>query len=155
MYYKKIPHAIAFIVLVTACTKGEGLRTVRDHEATWKKSKSSDYSYVFYADCECPQKAYSPARIEVRDNEINRIEDVFTGQPLRTEGETTLVQKTHPEYFYTIDGLFDLLTDSKRAAERQVEFHESFGYPTSLYIDYKSKVKDDELDFEVHGLVFE
>lgn len=154
MLFRTLPYiVVCFTVL--SCTKGESLRTVREYEGQWKKAKTPDYSYVIFSECECSRETYSPARIVVRDNEIFRVEDVFTGLPMRTKNASTLAQNTHSEYFYTIDGLFDLILDSKRPDERQILFHEELGYPISIYLDQNAKVSGDELTFEIHELVFE
>lgn len=154
MPYTRLPYIVACIAMLS-CTKGESLRTVRDYEGQWKKAKTPDYTYVIFAECDCPRETYSPARIVVRDNEIFRVEDVFTGLPMRTKDALTLAQNTHSEYFYTIDGLFDLIMDSKRPAERQVTFHGELGYPLSIFLDKKAKVSGDELTFEIQELVLE
>ena len=149
---------VMFLVLMsmifTACTKGIGLKTIKDNRTEWEAVNTGDYEYLFNSSCMCVQSAFTPARIIVRADTIHRIEDPTSGDLLVNTWNSTIVQETHKNYFYTIDGLYDYLEESGRPHEREVEFDPTFHFPSIIGIDYIKNAVDDEIYFTVTEFQF-
>ena len=57
--------------------------------------------------------------------------------------------------YLPVEGLFDLVQGAidRDADVIEVEYHTAFGYPVSAFFDYVQVASDDELKFEVSGLI--
>ena len=71
---------------------------------------------------------------------------------------TALEAEDVPEWatadYPTVDELFDLLEEAvaQDAAQIEVTWHESMGYPESFYIDYSKNIADEELGHDIRSL---
>ena len=80
--------------------------------------------------------------VTVRGGAIVSVESVATGAP------------QDPAFYYTVEGLFDLLEDSidQSVASLSASYDSGLGYPTSGYIDRNQMIADEELGFQSSNL---
>ncbi|HEX2571231.1 MAG TPA: DUF6174 domain-containing protein [Polyangia bacterium] len=126
-----------------ACGDGDktGYDDLLRNRALWESKNIKNYEYQFQWVCFCLVERTTPVRVTVEKNQITRV--------VTTEQRRDIDRKQFTEY-QTIDGLFDLITDAYRRAEDvRVEYNETYGYPTSVYIDYQKAIADEELGFSI------
>lgn len=134
----------AVLVAGAACsdTTGPGI----EHERAtirWEKAGLEDYSFIYDQLCFCAFTG--PHRVTVEDGTVVDV--------IRLPGSMT-VGSTEPDYFPTIDDLFDRLRD---AAERDpvkfdISYDEELGYPVRADVDISEQIVDEEYSFEVREL---
>jgi len=117
----------------------ERLAQARAH---WRGLGFTDYQYTFRRNCFCGPDVRDPVRIVVRQGNIVSIERLTAGPP------------PDPQFYYTVEGLFDLLADAieNDAHQLQADYDSAFGYPVSAFIDYNAQLADEEQGFEASAL---
>ena len=108
----------------------------------------SNYQFNFRWICFCALKSMEPVNITVRENRIDSAAFVEGDVPVAIEGL---------KRYRTIEGLFDLLQEGidENAHSILVDYHPELGYPIDGWIDYEEAIADEELGFEINGLVVE
>ena len=103
---------------------------------------SSNYDYFMQRSCFCIESYTRPGLVQVRSDVITAVTDAETLQPL------------DPQFFLTVDGLFDELQNAidYPAFNIQSQFDDTFGYPTSIGIDFIQNVADDEMFYTASNL---
>lgn len=140
---------LAACLLLAGCSEAlsisETLAASGDHRAAWEAAGLRDYRYEYRRSCECAPETTRPVEIEVRDGAVRSVTLVETGEPLSSGLAWT---------FPTVDDLFDLIDDAVRrnADLLEVTYDPTFGYPTTLRIDYRREVADDEMEMEASNL---
>ncbi len=106
--------------------------------AQWDAAAIHDYSMSFQRLCLfCSFEFLIPVRITVRGDTISEVTDLDTGAPVVEPVEGV---------FLTIDEVFDVIQGSinQGAAEIDVRYNSTFGYPTDVSIDLsRSQFRDD------------
>jgi uncharacterized protein DUF6174 len=104
----------------------------------WRAQNIVDYQYTFRRSCFCTPESREPAVVTVRAGSIVSVESVATGAP------------QDPAFYFTIEGLFDLLDEAidQEAARVSASYHSGLGYPTTAYIDRSEMIADEELGFD-------
>ena len=112
----------------------------------WSSIKKTNYEYTFQLTCYCAQEITRPVRISVLEGEVEEVEYTGSGQQ---------ADITKFEYYLKTERLFKIIQDAidRKAQRIDVSYHSEFGYPKSVYIDYKKSMIDDEIRFEVEDLV--
>lgn len=118
------------------------------NRAKWASAMVSDYEFNFRWICFCALESMAPVNITVRENRIDGAAFVEGGAPVAIGGLGG---------YRTIDGLFDLLQEGidKNAHSISVDYHPELGYPIDVWIDYDEAIADEELGFEINGLLIE
>ncbi|MCI0485676.1 MAG: DUF6174 domain-containing protein [Blastocatellia bacterium] len=113
----------------------------------WSSIKKADYQYTFRLTCYCPQQFTRPVRVSVRDGEVEEVKYIVSGE----QADISMF-----EHYLKIERLFWIIQDGidRKAHKINVSYHSEFGYPKSVYIDYKETTIDEEIRFEVEDLVF-
>ena len=113
----------------------------------WEAQRLTTYSYVAQRLCFCAAELF-PARIVVEDGAVKAVHDPQTGEPLRLP-DGRLALEAEPAAYRTIEGLFDLVEEARRAEADQLDvtYHPTYGYPTEISIDYVRGMADDEVTF--------
>lgn len=147
---RRVLQGVAAVVLgvLAGCTTGPSDDLERERQrleqarAQWRSQNIEDYRYVFQRSCFCGPEAREPALVNVRRGAIVSVEHVATGAP------------QDPVFYYTIEGLFDLLEDSidQGAASLNVTYDSALGYPTSAFIDRSEMIADEELGFQTSSM---
>ena len=114
----------------------------------WMSQMVSNYQFNFRWICFCTLEYMTPVNISVRENRIDSAAFVGGDAPVAVEGF---------DRYRTIDGLFDLLQEGidKNAHSISAHYHSELGYPIDVWIDYDEAIADEELGFEINGLVIE
>ena len=112
----------------------------------WNDANINHYQYKLFISCFCPFFEDMPLTIEVKGGEVVSI----------TRADGTVVDSSNPSYetyqtYGTIDSLFSKLkTDiAGEADEVVVTYDATYGFPTSIAIDYIKEAVDDELSLQV------
>lgn len=108
----------------------------------WQLLNVDEYDYHFQRICFCSIDFTSPGLVRVSGGEIAFVRNPQTMDPL------------DPSFFLTVDGLFDEVQRAidSHAAEIVADYDGTFGYPTSLDIDFLSSVIDEEVSFRASEL---
>ncbi len=115
----------------------------------WASEMVSNYQFDFRWSCYCGPEYIDPVNISVRKNRIDSAALVEGNVPIPIEVAVTR--------YRTIEGLFDLLQEgiNKNAHSILAEYHSELGYLTDAWIDYDEHTVDEELGFEIDGLLIE
>ena len=114
-------------------------------EARFAAAQDGSYRYGYHKNCECYAGTPPLTVVTVTDGSVERVHHVHEDDPREVparEGSEDLYW-TVPELFGKLEGAYE------RGAVVRVSFHESDGYPTSLYIDYDAALIGEETDLEL------
>ena len=117
-------------------------------DQNWDRFQSAapvSYSYVVRVNCECPTDVTRPVTVWVDRGSIEYLLYEDDGRP---------VPFSYSNSFPSVEQLFDAIQDGidRRADVIDVEYDPTYGYPTSVYIDYDRRVADEELSLTTWGL---
>lgn len=146
-----IPRLAAAAVLLalsgTACHDlGPTADTILDdialHRTLWESKRPSAYVFELKRVCSCPETEQGPVRIRVQGNTV--VERTFTSS------QAPVPPSLHAA-FPSIEGLFDLLTDAAKRDPWYINMNwdPELAYPRDLYVDYDSRVINDEVSYQV------
>ncbi len=124
------------LVLLSACASPTTPENdLAGYRALWEAQRLTDYTFDVVKNCFCWPGA--DVRVTVKGGVITGVTELAS-------------EVAHdPEFFRTIDGLFDLVQDAydRDAHEVQVDFDPDRGYPTRIWIDYVEMMMDEEMGF--------
>lgn len=113
-----------------------GLAALEVARANWNAEGPRAYSYVLERGCFCSAAATQPIKVTVRDGSVVD----FEGQGgLAVPEDMREVLRTMPKWFDYIGR-----SHSQGWHSVEVEYHERRGYPTTIEIDRREWVADDE-----------
>ncbi|GAB5520816.1 MAG: hypothetical protein RhofKO_30670 [Rhodothermales bacterium] len=148
---------ITVFVLLTATLSGCSLFGVDGRQSdvnraqqTWDNAAPSDYEFDLAIGCFC---AYwqGPATVVVRADTVHALLDATTGEVLQDDFSNGPVLERLGGDVPTIDDLFTIVKDALResADDLDVDYDPTYGYPTSISIDYLEDAVDDEVGYTV------
>jgi len=119
-------------------------------DRNWDRFQSAaplSYSYVVRVTCECPTDVTRPVTVWVDRGSIEYLIYEDNGQP---------VPLSYASSFPSAEQLFDAIQDGidRRAYLIEVDYDPTYGYPTSVYIDYDRNRTGEELSLTTRGLQF-
>ena len=141
-----------FLPTLVACDSITGTDDLSREQSrldrNWDRFQSTaplSYSYVVRVDCQCPTDVTRPVTVWVDRGTIEYLLYEDDGRP---------VPLSYSNSFLSAEQLFDAIQDGidRRADLIDVEYDPTYGYPTSVYIDYDRRVADEELSLTTHGL---
>ena len=117
-------------------------------DRNWDRFQSTaplSYSYVVRVVCECPIEVTRPVTVWVDRGSIEYLLYEDDGRP---------VPFSYSDSFPSVEQLFDAIQDGidRRADVIDVEYDPTYGYPTSVYIDYDRRMANEELSLTTWGL---
>src|SRR5690349_9005378 len=117
-------------------------------DSNWDRFQSVaplSYSYVVRVNCECPTDITRPVIVWVDRGSI---------EYLYYEDDGSSVPLSYASSFLSAEQLFDAIQDGidRRADVIEVDYDPTYGYPTSVYIDYDRNRVDEELSLTTGGL---
>ena len=126
-------------------TADDRLAALMENRAKWHRIGAVRYQMLERLSCFCHFDYPHLVAIQVLDNQIVSIRDVWTG------AEVTMPP---PDAFRTVDGVFSLIEDAinSGADEISVKYDQYVGAPTETYIDYHSAAFDDEVGFRISDM---
>jgi hypothetical protein len=103
------------------------------------------YTYTVRVSCECPRDVTRPVSVWVDRGVIEYLLYEDDGQP---------VPFSIANSFPSAEELFDTIQDAieRDADYMDIEYDPTYGYPTSVYIDYARNIADEELSIVTWGL---
>jgi len=149
-----VPHLLArlgllAVILLPACSSTEPGPTERERlEAAlrlWESQAATSYVYEFHFLCGyCPADFGHRRRILVEGEVITQVVDLIASDEVEVDERSS-----------TILRLFQDLRDNLEATpwKLEVSYHPTLGYPTSLFIDLREAVQDDEFGYTAENLV--
>lgn len=147
---RKILFIIIAIVL-TACSAvatevPSALESARDK---WQNANISHYRFNVNVSCFCAFTQEMPLIVEVQNGEVASLE-------YQSGNEIDPASLEFFQRFVTVDRLFEEIEKDQagEADEVVVEYDETYGFPTTITIDFVEEATDDELyltisEFEV------
>ena len=144
--------ALALLPALAACGDVTGVddldRAERELNRNWDRFESSaplSYSYVVRVQCECPRDVTRPVVVWV---DRGAVEYLFY------QDDGTAVPLSYASSFPSVEQLFDAIQDAiyREADYIDVDYDFTYGYPTSVYIDYDRRYSDEELLLDTWGL---
>jgi hypothetical protein len=123
-------------------------RAQSELDRNWDRFESAaplSYSYTVRVNCECPSEITRPVVVYVDRGSIEYQFYEDDGRP---------VPLSISNSFPSVEQLFDAIQDGidRRADTIDVQYDFTYGYPTSVYIDYDRRVSDEELSLATRGL---
>ncbi len=115
----------------------------------WESKKAQDYSYEFERGCFCPY--FGKVEIVVFADTVYAVKDPETGEDvtIETESGSVKILEFYPDYFPTMDELFETLKEaSLKADEMKGSYDSEIGYPKEVSIDYYEDAIDDEVTYQ-------
>ena len=136
-------------LLVLAACGNPFLSTLADQRDTWDAAALDDYAYTLQYGCFCPPEYTTPVRITV-------VADAVTSAVYAEDNEPVVAGDPAPEGYnaFTIDGLFDEAERALREADdTTLAFDPTYGYPSTLSIDWQVNAADEEQAYTASDLV--
>ncbi len=115
----------------------------------WEAKKTSDYSFSYLQCCFCG--FVGKVDIVVFADTVYAVKDSQTGEDvtIETENGPVRILEIYPDYFPTMDELFETLKEaSLKADEMKGSYDSEIGYPKEVSIDYDEDAIDDEVTYQ-------
>ena len=144
--------ALALLPALAACESISGVddlaREQSELDRNWDRFERSaplSYSYVVRISCNCTSDVTRPVTVWVDRGSV---------EYLYYEDDGRAVPLSYANSFPSVEQLFDAIQDGidNQADYIDVEYDFTYGYPTSVYIDYDRRVADEELSLTTRGL---
>lgn len=123
--------------------------TFDDALALWESKGYDTYTYTLERSCFCFPGRIS-ARVMVRADTVVALED------LRADGEpiSEFPWEGEAERFHAIDDLFALIQQAEEGTidSYSATYDSTFGYPTTLSLDFDIRIADEELYYTARDL---
>jgi hypothetical protein len=111
----------------------------------WEDKQIGNYTYVLHVSA--PSLKQEKKKVTILDNEVSSFSFIPSNETLSGDNRTSDI-KTVSEYFELIDeALF------KKAYKINVSYDEFYSYPTSIFIDYKKDVPNDDINYTITHFV--
>jgi len=136
--------ALALVAVAASAQPTDNARLAAAR-AAWKAAAFGDYEYGYQKYCECHRDAPPETIVTVRGGTVVGVRHKMTG------AATDVPAPRNLEYYWTIDGLFDLVDSAlgRGAATVRASYDPQRGYPTQIYVDYDADFIGDELDVRI------
>ena len=144
--------ALALLPILGACDGITGVddlaREQSDLDRNWDRFQRNaplSYSYTVRISCECPSDVTRPVTVWVDRGSV---------EYLYYEDDGRAVPLSYARWFPSVEQVFD---DIQYAIDNQadyidVDYDFTYGFPTSVYIDYDRRTLDDEYSLTTRGL---
>ncbi len=136
---------LLFVALAACSVLGDAQQgrmrdELKQSQQRWAAQHVANYRYSLQTRCFCPPEITQPVVIEVRNGVATSVIGTTVGGRVNTE---------HFSRYNTIEKLFAVIQDAidKHAAVIAVNYDATFGYPTSINIDFDTRAIDDEISF--------
>jgi hypothetical protein len=114
--------------------------------ARWQAAALGGYEYGYHKFCECHRESPPETIVTVQEGSVVRVRHRPSGT---TDTEVPAADK-NLEYYWTVDGLFDLIAAAQqRGVQVRAVYDGALGYPREVYIDYDANFIGDELDLRL------
>lgn len=143
---------LALLPALAACDNLTGVdnlsRAQSELDRNWDRFQRSaplSYSYTVRVSCACPTDVTRPVVVWVDRGSVEYLLYEDDGRP---------VALSIANSFPSVEQLFNAIQDGidRQADYIDVQYDFTYGYPTSVYIDYDRRVTDEELSLTTRGL---
>jgi hypothetical protein len=119
------------------------LELLMQNRAKWNALRAAHYRMIVRLNCYCRYPYL--VSLEVRDDEVVSIRDVWTGAE---------VEQPEWRVYRTVDELFDLIEDAliTHAYRVSVTYSPDTGAPVAVFIDYDRAAVDEEIGYQISEL---
>ncbi len=133
---------IALSAILTACSALADSQLSRAR-SRWRSAHISHYSYKLSVGCFCAFTERMPLTVEVQDGRVISM-SYRDGSAVSSQDQQIFAD------YQTIDALFDFTSQSIHKADNiKVQYDPTYGFPSSVQIDFIRNAADDELSLSV------
>lgn len=106
----------------------------------WRRTQPAHYRYTLQNSCFCPPEYLKPIMIRAFKGKVQQATLLPDNKPLPTARKAQAVP---------IEGLFNIVQTAinRRAYSIKATYHQRYGYPVSVSIDYDPRIADEETYF--------
>ncbi|MCX8103912.1 MAG: DUF6174 domain-containing protein [Candidatus Bipolaricaulota bacterium] len=141
---RKILSLLWPLLVLASCTlpNQQEMDRLAQHQKRWEARHITHYRYTLQILCFCVPEIRQPVVIEVRNGLTVSITAVESGAAVDLE---------HFKRLDTIEELFELIEAAiiGKAAQVDVTYDPTFGYPRRISIDHLKDAIDDEVEYRV------
>lgn len=144
---------LTLLFLASSCGGLREGREVEKNREKWSENGPTSYSMVQSRGCFCEN--YGDLELVVEDGEIVEVRDPETGGPAMPWSDDEPVEPEDVRGMYlTIEELFDEIDEMRKERNSvfEVTYDEELGYPTSIDVDGRRRIQDDELFISVEDV---
>ena len=143
----KLLRLLPLLPLVAGCmpTAPSPVEGLRHNRHLWEERRPETYEFVLAREaCECPAEWLVPTRVIVHQTKVLAAEHVGTGLSVAMDAHHVM----------TVDQLFELVEAAFQddAVRVEVTYDLEFGYPSSIFIDYRANLVDEEVGISAREL---
>ena len=131
------------LVATAACRSGTGPdRRLVVALARWAEQSPASYRITVSRSCECLSEMSGPVVVAVSNGAVESRHYTSTG---------AVVPSTYAASFPSVDGLFEIIEAARRegAAQLDVTYDPTYGYPTEVVFDNIRNAIDDEQTYTI------
>jgi hypothetical protein len=142
----RLPRYPLAALLALACSSPSGpsdpAALLAQNQALWNRRGPANYQYTITRQCECLPEMTGPATVVVRNGQVDARRYTASGASVDPQFE---------DLFTAVPGLFDLIAQAVNlpAAAIAARYDPSYGYPTSIQIDWFAGSVDDEVSYRI------
>ena len=139
---------LAVLLSLAPAVWGDAADSLAEHRRLWRDAALDGYEYGYHKFCECTPETPPETLVTVIDGEVVNVRH-------RPHGFDRVIQADprEIEWYWTVEQLFDLVDSALERGDRvSVEYDETLGFPTRLYIDRDADAIGDELDLQLTRL---
>jgi hypothetical protein len=124
---------------------GSDGRELREARELWARRGPVDYEYVVRNQCFCPLGGVA-VRVVVVSGSVQSATIVESGQP---------VPPSSASAYRDVEGLFGVIEEAieRRAVRLDAVYDGTYGFPSLVWIDYRSNVADEEFGWVIEGFI--
>lgn len=137
-----IPLTQADVDAINGKRPNNALQQLNANQKLWNSQGIDDYSFTLQRNCFCRGDALRPINIQVRDGKVTSATFADTGKPVPPELDFNKL---------TINDLFKEIGQAikGKAAQVDVSYDKTYGFPTSIYIDQSRQIADEEVGYTI------
>jgi hypothetical protein len=120
-------------------------QTLDKYRQRWQQANIRHYEYVFQRGCFCPSDVRAEVLIEVKDGKVLNANN---HKSRRMIADHLSLNRQSIDYFFS---KIQAAIDSK-SEKIEVKYNAQYGYPESVFIDYRKRLADEELRLSAKNL---
>lgn len=141
---RKIIFIVLALVLI-ACSGGGTSSEIDQNANKWEDASIRHYRMQVVVSCFCPFADINPITVEVRDNQVLSMIGANGFEILDTDPLYATLMT-----YATVDNLFTWSGEALTNADKvEISYDASYGFPTSVAVDYIIEATDDEIWVDV------
>jgi hypothetical protein len=140
---------LSVLMAVSAAAAEADLERLQSARALWDAAQDGTYRFRYQKYCDCNRDEPKVTVVTIGNGTVVSVFHLFAG----SDREVPAREDSLAEY-WTMDDLFEKLAAAYSGdAVVRVDYDANFGFPSSLYIDYRADLIGEEID--LRGIGFE